>query len=61
LNAHKGSINALAFSPDGKWFVTGGEDRTVIVWDAVKFDMAAVLRGHQNTIGSVTFQVMDGY
>ena len=31
-DAHKGGVNALALSRDGKRFVTGGEDSGVAVW-----------------------------
>ncbi len=31
--AHKGSVTGLMFDPDGKWFVSGSEDRTVKRWD----------------------------
>jgi WD40 repeat protein len=32
LLAHKSSINAIALSPDGRRFVTGSDDSTVLVW-----------------------------
>jgi WD40 repeat protein len=30
--AHKGAVTALAFSPDGKWLATAGENSDVKVW-----------------------------
>lgn len=30
--AHSSYINAVALSPDGRWFVTGSDDSTVLVW-----------------------------
>ena len=34
LKAHQGPVNSLAFSPDDRWLVSGGEDGNVLVWNA---------------------------
>ena len=34
LKGHSGYVTALAFTPDGRLLVSGGNDRTVKVWDA---------------------------
>lgn len=33
LEAHRGSINAIAISPDGSWMATGGNDEKVLLWN----------------------------
>jgi WD40 repeat protein len=30
---HRGAVNCLAFTPDGKFCASGGEDREIILWD----------------------------
>jgi len=53
--AHRGGLLALAFSPCGQRFATGGEDGAVILWDAQTGD--AEHRIHQGTgaVTSITF------
>ena len=36
-SAHSGSVDSVAFSPDGKTIVSGSWDTTIKVWDAVNF------------------------
>ena len=33
VKAHRGSISALAFSPDGQRLLSASEDATALVWD----------------------------
>ncbi|OGR83921.1 MAG: hypothetical protein A2901_07080 [Elusimicrobia bacterium RIFCSPLOWO2_01_FULL_54_10] len=32
LTGHRGAVLSLAFSPDGKWLVSGSKDKTIKVW-----------------------------
>ncbi len=50
---HAGGASCVAWSPDGERVVTGGEDRTVRLWDAATGDELAVLRGHRGWIEDI--------
>jgi WD40 repeat protein len=53
---HKEAINSVAFSPDGRWAVTGGDDRAICLWDV---DSGSLLQtfpeGHQGNVTWVAF------
>ena len=52
---HDGPVNSVAFSPDGKWVLTGSGDRTTRIWDATTGDEKARLVAFED----VTFAVID--
>jgi WD40 repeat protein len=55
---HKSAINSVAFSPDGRWAVTGGDDRAICLWDV---DGGSLLQSfpieHKGAVTSVAFLV----
>jgi WD40 repeat protein len=48
-------IQSLAFSRDGKWFVTGGEDTTVRLWEVATRSEVRRFHGHTKGVLSVGF------
>src|SRR5208337_5672568 len=50
-----GRVWDASFSPDGKHFVTGGEDNIARVWDGKTGALQATLAGHSLMIYAVAF------
>lgn len=48
LEGHTSTINAVAFSPDGKKILTGSHDSTAIVWDSKTGKRLYTIDGHKN-------------
>lgn len=58
INAHLFAVNHLAFSPDGKHFLTCSMDKTIKIWSAENLTLLRVLdrvryTGHRNSINRV--------
>jgi WD40 repeat protein len=59
-NGHKDAINSVAFSPDGKWAVSGGDDRRISLWDVASGQLVQGKSfpqewGHKAGVTSVAF------
>ncbi|MCS6807555.1 MAG: protein kinase [Bacteroidota bacterium] len=55
LRGHLATVRAIAFSPDGKLIASGGDDKTVKIWDAATGTIMRSLRGHASSVTSVFF------
>jgi WD40 repeat protein len=51
---HRGKVEAVAFSDDSAYMLTGGSDKTVRLWDK-NARKTQSYTGHQNSISEVTF------
>jgi eukaryotic-like serine/threonine-protein kinase len=48
-----GFVHSVAFSTDGQWFVTGGDDGTAKIWDSATGRELFTFKGHGLSISSV--------
>jgi WD40 repeat protein len=55
LTSDGGNRVAVAFSPDGRWFASGGDDRVVTIRDVATGEVVKVLQGHRSVVYNCEF------
>ena len=55
LTGHKGAVTAVAYSPDGKFVLSGSEDKTLKLWNAEDGKEVRTFAGHRGTVTGVAF------
>lgn len=53
---HRGAVTCVAFHPDGRQYVTGGDDRDILLWDASNGQQLYKFpSGHRGAVTSLQF------
>jgi WD40 repeat protein/serine/threonine protein kinase len=55
LHGHTGSVNSVAYSPDGRQLASAGSDHTVRVWNLATRKEERSIRGHTAEVVAVAF------
>jgi WD40 repeat protein len=56
LEGHTGGVNSVAYSPDGQRIISGSDDNTIRIWDAVTgVAVGKPLMGHTKRVWSVAY------
>ena len=52
---HRGDVNSVAFSPDGRTIASGSDDDDIFLWDTITGQHTQTLKRHTSRVNSVVF------
>ena len=55
MQGHKYDVSAVAYSPDGRFILSGGQDTKLVLWDARNGQTKCELHGHNDEVTSIDF------
>jgi Protein kinase domain/WD domain, G-beta repeat len=55
FEGHRKGVTSVAFSPDGRFALSGSRDETLRIWDAASWECVRALEGHTKDVTSVSF------
>jgi WD40 repeat protein/serine/threonine protein kinase len=55
FDGHTGVVESIAFSTDGRWVLSGGQDRTLRLWEVSSGRCLRTFEGHTGDVTSVAF------
>ncbi|MEM7030803.1 MAG: BTAD domain-containing putative transcriptional regulator, partial [Chloroflexota bacterium] len=55
FDTHSGSVNAVAWSPDERWLLSGADDHQIILWDVQTGDIVYQFSEHASPVLDVVF------
>ena len=61
LKDHTDQVHSVAFSPNGKQFISGSKDETIKIWDALSFKPITTLKRHYATIYELEYSTDGQY
>ena len=61
LQGHTNQLWAVAFSPDGAWLASAGQDQVIWIWEVASQTCSAQLSGHQGLITTLAWSPDGNY
>ncbi|TFK66571.1 WD40 repeat-like protein, partial [Pluteus cervinus] len=62
LQGHSNWVRSVAYSPDGRYVVSGSNDNTIRIWDAsTGQQVGQPLQGHSDSVNSVAYSLNGTY